>query len=166
MTAFTDRLDAMVVAASAPGGGVHGELRGSQLSIYFSAGFYDRTDENDLARRLEQLARLLWAERTRYCRQAVQDAGGWPVSRPEDDDDRTFEEERERLTATGESPDGRITVSVRGMTTWTVTIAPGTLRSLDEAAFGRTAAIVADRLMSDQSRQILRLRGRVYGGPR
>lgn len=162
MTAFADRLDAMVVSASAPGGGVHGELRGSRAGVYFSSGYYEQASEQELAGRLEQLARLLWAERTRFYRQAVQDAGGWIA----DDDTPDFLEERTRLTATGASPDGRITVTVRGMTTWTVKIADGTLRALDESAFEQALAVAVARLTSDQNHKIAELRGRAYGGPR
>jgi hypothetical protein len=166
MTSLSDRLDTMVVQASAPGGGVHGELRGSDLTIYFSSGFYAQTGETAMAGRLEQLARLLWAERTRLHRQAIEEAGGWVNTRPENDEDVDFFDQRERLTATGHSADRQVSVTVRGMTSWTVTIAAGTLRSLSEAAFTQAVSIAAARLMTDQSQQIIALKGRVYGEPR
>jgi hypothetical protein len=165
MGAMADRIDAIHVHASAPAGGVHAELRGRDgLDVYFSSGFYRQTDERELEFRLTGVARLLWAEHERAYRQAVANFVLYPGDPPaESVADVQFYEERDSLLATGRSDDERISVSVRGMRDWQVRIAPGTVRTLDEATFLAGARQAAIRLLSDQARQMIQLKVRVYG---
>jgi hypothetical protein len=161
---MADRVEAIHVAASAPSGGVYGEVRGyNQLDIYFSSDFYERSGEAELARRLESLARLLWVEHRRAYEAAVADFKLYPGDRPiESDDDERFLNERAELVATGSSNDGRISVSVRGMRDWHVGIADGTVAQLREAEFLAGLRQAADRMMAHQSAGIAGLRGRIF----
>ncbi|GAA1618949.1 hypothetical protein [Actinoplanes couchii] len=132
-----------------------------------SSGYYDSATESGLAGRLEQVARLLWAERTRFYQRALEDEGDWSGDgTPQNDADHDFYEGREQLTATGTSPDGRITIAVQGMRTWNVSIAAGTLRSLDENAFGTAVGAAAARMINDQSLKMLQLKARTFGESR
>ncbi len=170
MTALSDRLDELHVHASAPGGGVHGELRGaSSVLICLSTGFYRQGIERELEHRLEQLGRLLWVSRTRLYQETVEQYGdGLRIEHPDPERnpaDAAFVERRALLVARGASPDGRITVAVEGMTTWRVTIADSTLRTLDESSFTRAVEIAAGRMIDDHAMHILQLKAQVYGEP-
>ncbi|MFI1992064.1 hypothetical protein [Actinoplanes sp. NPDC020271] len=162
MGQLTNLIESIVVGASAPGGGVHGEYRGTgAFDLYFSTGFYGRVSESELERRLEQVARLLWTGFTRRKR-AVHDELG--IHELDDDPgrDRVFYDERERIVAAGASDDGRISVSVEGMCQWRVVVTDGTVRTLAERDFLAGLGTAARRLVEDQSRQIMELRERVY----
>ncbi|AEV83517.1 hypothetical protein ACWT_2924 [Actinoplanes sp. SE50] len=52
------------------------------------------------------------------------------------------------------------------MSTWRITIAEGTLRTLDEASFCHAAGIAAGRMIEDQAMRILQLKAQVYGEPK
>ncbi|MFC4065206.1 hypothetical protein [Actinoplanes subglobosus] len=148
------------VYATAPGGGVHGEIRGrDRVDVYFSTGTYDRSSETELERRLEGLARLLWAasERARRSRHPEVAGGG-----RETDRDRLFFEQRDALTAEGRSDDDRITITVQGMRRWRVRIADDTLRAVRERDFCAAVQVAASRLIADQLAQVIQLRGRIY----
>ncbi len=162
MGVLIDRLDGVVVHASAPGGGVHGEIRGrADIAVYFSSSFYGQVSESELERRLEQLARLLWAalagrQKAIRAELGIHDIDDDPVR------DRVFAQERDRITAAGRSDDGRVSVAVEGMRRWRFVLADDTVRILSERDFlaGLRAAI--NRLIEHQAQQIMQLKGRVY----
>jgi hypothetical protein len=163
MGELADRLGALRVSASAPGGGIHADLRGySDVDMYFSSGFYEQTSERELEHRLESLARLLWAAQVRAQSEVRSRLGAHPPDDPATVQDQIFAEERERLVAVGRSDDGRITVSVQGMRQWRIQLADDTVRSLDERSFLAAVRVVASRLVADQARQMIQLKGRVY----
>jgi hypothetical protein len=164
MGEMADRIHAIHVHASAPGGGVHAEMRGYDgVEVYFSSGFYEQTDERELEHRLAGLARLLRTARERAYREAIAEFSTYPGDPPpESDEDVRFYEEREQLVATGRSDDDRITVSVRGMTQWRVRLAGDTVRALDERAFCAGVRQAALRMLADQAQQMIELKGRVY----
>ncbi|GAA5179526.1 hypothetical protein GCM10023322_09740 [Rugosimonospora acidiphila] len=58
---------------------------------------------------------------------------------------------------------GRITISVRGMQSWRMRIAPGTVRTLNEAQFAQQFREAATALIRDQFAGIRALRNRIYG---
>jgi hypothetical protein len=163
MGAMADRINGIHVHASAPGGGVHGELRGyAEVEIYFSSGFYGQTSERELERRLEGLARLLWTTRARAYRDVMTEFTAFPDDpEPESDEDVRFYEERDQLLAVGRSDDDRIVVSVRGMQQWRVRLADDTLRALDERSFISCLRTAATRMINDQAQQMIQLKGRV-----
>jgi hypothetical protein len=165
MGEMADRIQAIHGHASAPGGGVHAEIRGYDgVEVYFSAGFYEQTGDRELEHRLEGLARLLWTARERAYREAIAELSPYPGDPPaESDEDVRFYAERDELVATGRSDDDRITVSVRGMTQWRVRLAGDAVRALDERAFCAGVRQAALRLLADQAQQMMQLKGRVYG---
>jgi hypothetical protein len=170
MSDLIDRLRALHLHASAPSGGVHAELLGdTEITVYLSTGFYRETTETEIARRLEQLGKLLWAQRMRAYREVAEvPGGGLLLADPDPDVDRRdarFVDERGSLVAQGFSPDGHVTIEVRGMSEWTVSLTPGTLRMLDEATFTRAVEIAAARMINDQFMKTLQLKAQVYGDP-
>jgi hypothetical protein len=152
--------DEIHVYATAPGGGVHGEIRGRDtVEIYFSTGSYQHSSETELERRLEGLGRLLWAASERARRNLRPDVAH---GARESDRDRRFLEERDALIAEGRSDDDRIVVTVRGMRQWRVRIADDTLRVLRERDFCAGVQVAASRLIASQLTQVIQLRGRIY----
>src|SRR5689334_2436526 len=134
-----DALNRMRVSASVAGGAITAELfDGDHVELSFAPGHYDRVDEPALEENLMSLARLMYAEYIRQYFRAVSAAFEQTVTKDPPAigrQDREYAERRRELVAEGESADHRITVTVRGMRSWRVRIAPGTLRTLDERQF-------------------------------
>jgi hypothetical protein len=163
MGVLADQLSAIRVSASAPGGGVHAELRGfDEVEIYFSSDFYQQTDNRELGHRLEAVARLLWTAQERAQRRVRSELGAGGSDVPETTQDVAFFAARDQLTAVGRSDDDRITISVIGMREWQVRLADDTLRAYNERDFLAQLSVAVHRLIRDQAQQILRLKGLVY----
>ncbi|GAA2372395.1 hypothetical protein [Dactylosporangium salmoneum] len=133
----------MKVRAAA--GGVAGELFGlERVRIAVR-------DAGNLERDLESLGRALWAAHAR----AVLDAAGlnaepapigWRAER--------YVAQRGRITATGRSEDGSVTISVRGMRYWRVSIAGnGHIARVEEAA---------DALLREHRRKLRALKRTIW----
>ncbi|GII21758.1 hypothetical protein [Planosporangium mesophilum] len=169
MGELADRIHAMQVRASTPDGRVTTALRHrSEVTLAFAPGWYDRCDERDLERRLAALASLLWVARTREYWRTVSDVTGDDATheeKPVSPRDVKFAEAREALVARGSSADGRVCLSVEGMRRWTVRVAPGTVRALDEHEFGSAVGQAAAELIEDQFSKIARLKYKIYEGP-
>ncbi|MDW5326430.1 hypothetical protein [Plantactinospora sp. KLBMP9567] len=163
MGAMADRINAIHVHASAPGGGIHGEVRGhNSIEIYFSSGYYDQANERQLERQLEGLARLLWTARERALRTSMAEFNVHPDESISSYEDERFHEERAQLLAVGCSDDDRIVVSVRGMQEWRVQLAAGTLQAHSERSFLAGLQVAATRLISNQLQQVNQLKVQVY----
>jgi hypothetical protein len=163
MGAMAERVDAIHVHASAPGGGVHGEVRGHNgVDIYLSSGYYDQANERQLERQLENVARLLWTARERALRDRMAEFDAYPDESISSYEDERFHEERAQIVAVGRSDDDRIVISVRGMREWQVRLADGTLQALSERSFLAGLQVVASRLINDQLQQVNQLKVRVY----
>ncbi|AVT36670.1 hypothetical protein [Plantactinospora sp. BB1] len=163
MGEMADRINAIHVHASAPGGGVHGEVRGHNgVEIYFSSGYYEQANERQLERQLEGLARLLWTARERAHRASMAEFNIYPDESISSYEDERFHEERAQVVAIGRSDDDRIVVSVRGMQEWRIQLAAGTLQALDERSFLAGLQVAVTRLISDQLQQVNQLKVRVY----
>ncbi|ASW55514.1 hypothetical protein [Plantactinospora sp. KBS50] len=74
-----------------------------------------------------------------------------------------YDQQRRDLVAQGRSNCGRIAISVRGMQSWLVRIAPGTVRQLDEEQFAARLREAAGELIRDQFAGIRVLKSRIYG---
>ncbi|GAA4604153.1 hypothetical protein GCM10023107_66880 [Actinoplanes octamycinicus] len=158
-----DRCDTMAVHASAPAGGVHGEARWpGKVEISFSSGCYGQISDSEVERRLAQVIQLLW---TRYLERQRAVRAEFGVHEIEDDPvrDNVFRADRDRIVAVGQSDDGRVVVSAEGIHRWRVVVADGTVRVLTERDFRAAVNTAVMRLVADQARQVLELKGRVYG---
>ncbi|GIF12392.1 hypothetical protein [Actinoplanes teichomyceticus] len=162
-----ESLDRMRVHASVAGGAITGELHDAdQVELTFTPGYYDRVAEPVLIDHLVALARVMHAEYVRQYLRAVSEASGRTITKEPAGDgrrDRAYAEQRQELIAEGRSADGRITVTVRGMRSWWVRIAPGTLRVLDERQFAARFGEAAHALIRDQFAGIRALKNHVYG---
>ncbi|NUO57361.1 MAG: hypothetical protein HOV71_00815 [Hamadaea sp.] len=157
----SERLDRMVVTASTPDGAIAAELFDrDQVRLSFPGG-YRWLDESRLPGQLEALARVLWARRMREYFEIMSEDEDVPITaepEPVTAGQWEFVERRAQIVARGESPDGRIAVSVRGMQEWTVRVQPGTLREYAEEEFAEAIRSVVTRLLDDQFRQITELK--------
>lgn len=139
---------------------------GTDVRLRMAPGWYERCTEHELEQRLGNLARLLWAARTReYWATIAEVTGDHAIGedKPISPRDLEFAEARDALVAQGGSVDGRIAISVTGLRRWTVRIASGTVRALDERAFAAAVGQAAADLIQDQFRKIAELRHRIYG---
>jgi hypothetical protein len=139
----------------------------SEVTLSFAPGWYDRCVEGDLERRLAGLAALLWVARTREYWATVSDVTGDYAThqdKPISPRDVEFAETRDALVARGSSVDGRVRLCVEGMRRWTVRVAPGTVRALDEHQFASAVGQAAAELIQDQFRKIALLKYAIYGG--
>lgn len=167
MGVLTDRLARTRVRASLPSGEISVEFSAERgIALSFAPGRYCRLDERELERHLAALARLLRVAQAREYYATVSEMFGQPITKefpaltPRD---VAYDKARAGLTAQGRSADGRVCLAVKGMTTWTVHIADGTLRSLDEREFGEQVRQAGAELLRDQVAKIQSLKARIYG---
>ena len=162
----THSLDTLEARAGTPDERVFGEIHGrTDVSVSFAPGYYEQASDAALEEQFTRLARVLFAQRMKaYFRIRSEDFGETVTreSPPSSERDQRFVEERSRITATGTSPDGRITCSVVGMAHWTIRIQPGTHRELSEDAFCRSFAAAAGAMIADQFAQVRRVKDAVY----
>lgn len=167
MGELAERLGTMVVTATSPDGQVSARVRGSAaaVEVTFSPGAYPRYREDGLARRLEQLATLTF---TRY-RRTEQEIVAAVFAEPLTDDGTDFGPQRHRyikalahVVATGESDDGQLRVTARGLVAWEVTIAPGALRRRSEQEFLDALSTAVRRLLADYNAQVFAVQDEIY----
>lgn len=167
MGLLAQRLDEMHVRVTAPGGDLSGELRGrDQVRIAFAAGRYQWLSEQYVEQQLAAVGRLLWAARMKAYHAAVSDALQMPVDRdepPVSQQDVDFTAARDNLVAQGACADNSVHIEVRGMRSWTVAIAPGSLRRFREDEFTVRVQEAATALIRDQFAQVRSLKDRIYG---
>lgn len=173
MGVLADRLDSMRVRASAPAGDIVAELHNrTEVNLSFAPGSYHRYRRNgrqELERQLAALAKLLWAARMREYYRALSEALEETVAgeaRPVSRRDMDYYAGREHVVAEGHSSDGRLHLMVRGMQTWTVQIANGTLEALTAEQFAEHVRAAAGELIRDQFAKIRELKQEFYGAGR
>jgi hypothetical protein len=162
-----DALDRMRVRVSVAGDAIIGELHDNdRVDLSFAQGHYNSAAESTLEEHLVSLARVMHAEYVRQYFRAVSEAYGQTVTKEPPAigrQDKEYAAQRRELVAEGRSVDGRITVTVRGMQSWRVRIAPGTLRALDERRFCERFGEAAHALIRDQFAGVRSLKNHVYG---
>jgi hypothetical protein len=162
-----EALDLMRVRASVAGGAITGELYDNdRVDLSFAPGYYDRVSEPALEDHLVSLARVMHAEYVRQYFRAVSEAFGQTVTKEPPAigrQDKLYVEQRLDLVAEGRSADDRVVITVRGMQSWWVRIAPGTLRALGGPEFSARFGEAAQALIHDQFTGIRALKNHVYG---
>jgi hypothetical protein len=159
---LSERLDRMVIDASSPDGVISAELYDrDQVKLRFAPGRFAWLDERDLEHKLEALGRVVWSRRQREYYAILSDINetridGEPA--PVNDGQWEFVQRREQIVASGQSADGRISLSVKGMQHWTVRVQDGTVRELSEDAFAQGVRDAVKQLLDDQARQITELK--------
>ena len=166
MGRLADQLDRMRVSADIARGAVVARVDGrTRVSLSFLPGVYQRADESELARELTNLAKLLWAARTREYYAIVSDVTGETRTQEAhavNQRDVDFFAARDELVAEGRSFDDRIQITVQGMRSFRVRIAPGTLRTLTEEEFAERAGEAGSELVRDQLRKVRELKLMIY----
>jgi hypothetical protein len=166
VSVLAERMASLRVRVESPDGNIEAELHDQvRVDLTFRPRRYPQYSGFSLETQLAGTGRLLVAARTRAYFAALSEAAGYRIEReerPVGPRDVAFAEARDALVASGASPDDRIRIAVRGMRDWSVEIAPGALRRLDEAEFAdRVRSAVAD-LIEDQFRRIAHLRREIY----
>ncbi|MEV6636525.1 hypothetical protein AB0M54_37870 [Actinoplanes sp. NPDC051470] len=167
MGELADRVETMRVRATAPDGSLTAELYDrDQLTLTFHNDYYRQCDDDDLGRRLAAVASLLWVARTREYERIYSDVTGdysTGEGPPATERERDWRAERDAIEAHGASEDGRVRVRAVGLRNWTVTIRPGTTRTLDEQQFIAAAGQAAGALIRDQFTRLAALSNKYYG---
>src|SRR5690349_24880590 len=115
MTTLQERLDAIRIRVTFPGGEVHAELRDrTDVRVSFADGVYDHLNERQLEHYLSGLYRLLFAEWVRQQKEALAATGGW-IPQTLSPADEQFTAARDVLEVEGRSPDRRVTIRSVGM---------------------------------------------------
>jgi hypothetical protein len=166
MSDLREKINAMRVRASSPDQMITAELSGrSQVTLSFAPGWYGRCTDSELGRKLSTVASQLWVARMReYWTVRSRDAGEIITSEPKPISPRAvaYRKARSVLVARGRSADGSVSISVEGMRSWTVTVAPGTVRVLDEREFAAAAGEAAAALIQDQYQKVATLKAEIY----
>lgn len=161
MGELADRLDNIRVRVSAPGADIAAELRNrGEFGLYFGESVYEFIDERFLEHSLASMARLLYAGWQREYMDAISDTNLNVL--PEDQHDFNFRDEVRAIEASGQSSDGRITISAVGMDDFTVQIKSGTVRELGEAEFATGASEAASLLLQRHEEQATQLQMQYY----
>jgi hypothetical protein len=142
------------------------ELSGrSQVTLSFAPDWYGRCTDSELAHKLSSMSSRLWVARMReYWTVRSRDAGEIITGEVKPISPRAiaYREARNALVARGRSGDGRVSIAVEGMRSWTVTVAPGTVRALDEHEFAAAAGEAAAALIQDQYQKVAMLKAEIY----
>jgi len=150
MSEFDDLVRALHIRVVVPGAGITATLTNhNDLVVEFSLGAYDDCSERALERHMEAMARLVCAARIdAYDRMVatMSDGLAWSDGGPED---QAITERLAELSVSGESADGRVRFETQGMRLWTVTIADGTVRTLNEFEFAQRVQQAAGRVIDE-----------------
>ena len=162
MGRLAERLDNIRVRVRAPGADIEAELSArNTITLSFGESVYEFIRERYLEHALASLARLLFAAWLREYRAAIADTG--LNIDPKDQHDLNFRDERQEIRSSGESSDGRITLSTVGMNDFTARITRGTVRDLREREFVALVEEAAAALLADYRAQVRELKKRYYG---
>jgi hypothetical protein len=166
-------LDEMRVRVSSPDGRITAELHGEYaIRVSFAPLAYQSYTEAELEAELERSAPVVYAERTRSYYTALGAAHDTTVhgERPAlSIRDKEFDAARREILAQGRSHDGSVSITSRGLRSWSVSIEEGALDRLPESAFCSRLSQAVQELIVDQLAQVRALKDRVYdrtGGDR
>jgi hypothetical protein len=163
MTTLQERLDAIRIRVSFPGGEAHAELRDrTDVVVSFADGVYDNANERQLENYLSGLYRLLFAEWVRRQKEALAATGGWIPATPSPADEQ-FTATRDALEVEGRSPDRRVTIRSVGMREVDVEIADGTGAALREGEFVASVRAAGSAYAADVLAKVLAAKSRAYG---
>lgn len=169
MGELNDRLANAVARAQSPDGLISASVTGGGDSIEVTmrrSGAYRRYTDDRLAHQLGQLARLTATEHLRLERTIVAAAFGDSMS-PDDgfDPDPVLRQYRQAITqlvTCADSDDGRIRLTTRGMVSWEVRIATGTVRRRSESEFLAQLHGAIGNLFADYQGKVMVIRDDLY----
>lgn len=166
MGKLSGRVAELSVRVTSPNGQLSAELKGySEITPSFAAGTYRYYDESSLEDDIAKVASLLFAARTKAYFDIMSESFGSPMNGELpalSSRDRDFDTARAELVAEGRSPDGNIVISARGLRSWSVHIARGSVRRLTESEFVEQLAGAARSLVQHQMDLIRELKDDIY----
>ncbi|WP_213452293.1 hypothetical protein [Rhizomonospora bruguierae] len=166
----SDYLARMVVEVRSPDQQITARVTNyTQVDVSFRPEAYDRYREDDLAHQLARLGGTAWVAYHRGRSEAYRRSQNLTAEElraaerpPTDPKQRAYEEELNAVEGVGRSPDGAVRIDARGMTQWTVRIAPGTIRRLAERAFLAGLHAAVEGLFADRQMKIILLKSRYF----
>lgn len=163
MGRLAERLNAITLHASDGHGGIWADVagRGRDVRLTFAEGVYDNIDEQVLSGSLERICRVLWNEWQRHYLAATNETA-LNVGM-NDQHDRNFFIERDRLMASGQAANNRMVISSVGMKNFSVYITPGSTRIVPEEQVSSDFAQAVTALIEDYRRKTSELKERYYG---
>jgi hypothetical protein len=166
MGLLSDKVEALQVSVVAPSGRLSASLTGySHITPSFTPGAYRRYTEQSLEEEISRVASLLFTARTRAYVDMVSEAFGSPMKNETQalsPRDVAYEAARSELVIEAQSGDGNITLSARGLRSWSVHLARGTLQRLTEDEFVEQLAHVARVFVVQQMDIIRALKDDIY----
>ncbi|NUT20698.1 MAG: hypothetical protein HOV77_16060 [Hamadaea sp.] len=150
MSDFDDLVRALHVRVVVPGTGITATLTNHhELVVEFPLGAYDESSERALERHMAAMARLVCAARIDAYDRMIATMSDGPAWSDAGQEERDIIERLAQLTVSGESSDGRVRFETQGMRSWSVTIADGTVRALNEFEFAQRVGEAAGRVIDE-----------------
>lgn len=158
METMKEHLQTMVVEAATPDDTTFARLTGRRLvEVWFAPGYYAHASDERIEGKLSTVARLLWVARTREYYRYKSALLGRPVrgeGTPRTPGEEARHDERARILAVGESPDGLVRVEAIGLFHWTVRLAPGTVARVSEEELRSSVSAAAARLIEQHENKL------------
>lgn len=168
-TTVREEFDQQPISVATPSNRVFVTLVGTHdVRVGFAEGFYAATSDREMAAELTRAARLTFVARTRAFYAALGSAAGHrvePGRRSLDRQSQAYHDGLERLVAEGTAADGRLRMVGVGLSSFTVTVAPGTVAALSESEFAEACRAGTLDFLADHLRRIAELKFDVYLRP-
>ncbi len=143
---LAERLD---ITVHTPNEQVFGRLLGEyDITIWFHPGYPERVGDQEIAGQLGKLSRLLFAARAAGLRRIEIETLGAPWQPRKSERREEFERRYADIAVTESSPDGSVSVSVVGLSSFAWTIAPGSVDRLGTDGLGQVATDLANRVVA------------------
>jgi hypothetical protein len=147
LSQFGQAMDALEVRVSTPNEQLFGEVRGwYEVRVAILAGYAERVGDQETARQLTQLARLLFAARQREYRALVEEHLSPPVV-PLSGRAKEFRERQDATMVEGISADGAVSVTSVGLNSFHVSLVRGTADRIGSAGIAADATEAANQLV-------------------
>lgn len=166
---LSDRLAGAVAEAVSPDGQICASVTGAGDAVEVTMrrpGAYERYSDGGIAHQLSQLATLTAARHLRAEREIVADAFGESMLAGDgvdlDPELRAYRRAVTQLVAWADSDDAQIRLSTRGMVSWQVSLAPGTVRRLAEDEFLAQLHGAVGALFAQWRRKVMVVRDDLY----
>jgi hypothetical protein len=168
-TDFDRVWDETTYVAETPAGHVRLTMRGdSDLSVWIDATWFDRAGRAGIEAELARAGKLLYVTRTRAYYDTSSRVAGMeirPVTDYVSEEQRRYFEGLEQLHAQGASADGRVSVTMVGLSHFAVSLGADAL-SVDSASFAASCREAAMACFRDHTEAWQRLHFDVYVRPR
>jgi hypothetical protein len=170
MASIGDYLDRMVIAVTSPDGNIRARVSNyTEVEVELDPRAFERYDEERLGHQLARLGGTTWVAYHRgrseaYKRSLELSAAELAEAEKPSEDPRrrAYEEELNNIEGEGVSTGRMVRIRTRGMTQWSVDIAPGTIRRLGRERFLAELQSAIKALLSDREMKIIVLKSQYF----